>query len=132
MEISGKIIAVLASRSGVSRNGSEWKVQEYVLETQEQYPRKMAFEVFGSEKINSFGIKEGELLTVSFDIDAREWNGRWFNSVRAWKVERGVATAQPTAPAQQPQQAAAPNFPPVGTPLGGSVKGDNQVDDLPF
>ena len=58
MEITGKIIAVLPERGGVSqRTGSEWKVQEYVLETQEQYPRKMCFDVFGADKIAQFAIK---------------------------------------------------------------------------
>ena len=94
MEITGKIIAVLPERGGVSqRTGSEWKVQEYVLETQEQYPRKMCFDVFGADKIAQFAIKIGDQLTVSFDIDAREYQGRWYNSIRAWKVERAATAA---------------------------------------
>ena len=98
MEITGKIIAVLPERGGVSqRTGSEWKVQEYVLETQEQYPRKMCFDVFGADKIAQFAIKIGDQLTVSFDIDAREYQGRWYNSIRAWKVER-VGAGAPMAP----------------------------------
>ena len=85
MEITGKIIAVLPERGGVSqRTGSEWKVQEYVLETQEQYPRKMCFDVFGADKIAQFAIKIGDQLTVSFDIDAREYNGRWYK----WSVRQ--------------------------------------------
>ena len=76
MEITGKIIAVLPARSGTSaRTGAEWKVQECVLETQEQYPRKMCFDVFGSDKIDQFAIQLGETLTVSFDVDAREYQG---------------------------------------------------------
>ena len=89
MEITGKIIAVLPERGGVSqRTGSEWKVQEYVLETQEQYPRKMCFDVFGADKIAQFAIKIGDQLTVSFDIDAREYQGRWYNSIRAWQLRQ--------------------------------------------
>ena len=72
MEITGKIIAVLEPRGGVSKTGNPWKVQEYVLETNEQYPRKMCFDVFGEDKIQQFNIQAGEELTVSFDIDARE------------------------------------------------------------
>lgn len=126
MEITGKIIAVLTPRGGVSqRTGSEWKAQEYVLETQEQYPRKMCFDVFGAEKINQFNIQIGETLTVSFDIDAREYNGRWFNSIRAWKVER--ATAQPAA---QPVDAP---FPPTAAPAAPvDFSGGESADDLPF
>lgn len=129
MEITGKIIAVLPARSGVSaRTGSEWKVQEYVLETQEQYPRKMCFDVFGADKIDQFAIQIGEQLTVSFDIDAREYQGRWYNSIRAWKVER-VAAQDPSAPAGMPQ------FPPIGetgaVPIADFSSGDAK-DDLPF
>lgn len=89
MEFTGKIIAVLPARGGVSKTtGNEWKSQEYVIENHDQYPRKMCFDVFGAEKIAQFNIQLGEELTVSFDIDARQWQDRWFNSIRAWKVER--------------------------------------------
>ncbi len=126
MEITGKIIAVLQERGGVSqRTGSEWKVQEYVLETQEQYPRKMCFDVFGADKIAQFAIKAGDNLTVSFDIDAREYNGRWFNSIRAWKVER-VADQPMEAPA-----GGAP-FPPVSATPVDFTSGEESKDDLPF
>ena len=89
MEFTGKIIAILPPRGGVSKtSGNEWKSQEYVIENHDQYPRKMCFDVFGADKIEQFNIQMGEELTVSFDVDARQWNDRWFNSIRAWKVER--------------------------------------------
>ena len=80
MEITGKIIAVLPERGGVSKTGNEWKTQEYVIETHEQYPRKMCFNVFGADKIAQFNIQAGEEMTVSFDINAREYNGRWYSA----------------------------------------------------
>lgn len=92
MEIQGKVIAVLPERSGVSARG-EWKSQTYVIETQEQYPKKMAFDVFGADRIANFGIQFGEVINVSFDIDAREYNGRWFNSINAWNVIRQTQQA---------------------------------------
>ena len=126
MEITGKIIAVLPERGGVSqRTGSEWKVQEYVLETQEQYPRKMCFDVFGADKIAQFAIKIGEQLTVSFDIDAREYNGRWFNSIRAWKVER-VAAQPVAAPVNDVP------FPPASDAAPVDFSEGDSKDDLPF
>lgn len=124
MEFTGKIIAVLAPRGGVSKNGNEWKVQEYVIEDHGQYPRKMCFDVFGSEKIEQFNIQMGEELTISFDVDAREYQGRWYNSIRAWKVDRVAAQAAPGAPAAVAQPVApapAPDF------AAGST-----ADDLPF
>ena len=87
MEITGKIIAVLPERSGVSaRTGAEWRCASYVLETLEQYPRKMNFDVFGVDRIQQFNIQVGETMVVSFDIDAHEYQGRWFNSIRASSV----------------------------------------------
>lgn len=147
MDISGKIIAVLPERGGVSqRTGSEWKVATYVIETMEQYPRKCAFEVFGSDRIQQFNIQVGQLLTVSFDIDAHDYQGRWFNTIRAWRVApydpnapvapvapvAGFdAAAQPAAPfpptAAQPVSSEAPSSP-APTP---AFPGDS-TDDLPF
>ena len=92
MEIQGKVIAVLPERSGVSARG-EWKSQTYVIETQEQYPKKMAFDVFGADRIASFGIHSGEVINVSFDIDAHEYQGRYFNQIRAWNVIRQTQQA---------------------------------------
>ena len=122
MELSGKVIAVLEPRGGVSKTGNAWKVQEYVIETHDQYPRKMCFDVFGEDKINQFNIQVGEELTVHFDIDAREWQGRWFNSIRAWKVDRAVQG--PDAPFAS---ADAVPFPPAPEFNPGDEK-----DDLPF
>ena len=87
MEIQGKIIAVLPTRSGTSARGTQWSSQTAVIETQEQYPKKLAFDVI-NDKIEQLNIQLGEILTVQFDINAREYNGRWFNSVNAWNVIR--------------------------------------------
>lgn len=140
MELTGKIIIVQPERSGVSqRTGTEWKVQEYVLETiNEQFPRKMVFEVFGADRIANFNIKAGDVMTVSFDIDAREYNGRWYNQIRAWKVDRNV-TAQPVAapapagvaPAPAPAVAPAAPAPAYAEPVP-QAPGEGSVDDLPF
>ena len=71
MELAGKVIAVLEPRGGVSKTGNEWKVQEYVIETHDQYPKKMCFDVFGADKIAQFNIQAGGELNVSFDVVAR-------------------------------------------------------------
>lgn len=124
MEFTGKIIAVLAPRSGVAKTtGNEWKVQEFVIENHDQFPKKMCFEVFGSEKIEQFAIQMGEELVVSFDIDARQWQDRWFNSIRVWKVERVGAAAGAAAPGTVP--------PPPATSTPEFIPGGVN-DDLPF
>ncbi len=124
MEITGKIIAALEARGGVSqRTGNSWKSQEFVIETHDQYPKKCMFRVFGEDRLRDWNIQVGEELTVSFDIDAREYNGRWYNDISAWKVTRGGAEAAPAvAPAVAPAAVPSPAAP---------VAGDTN-DDLPF
>ena len=115
MEIIGKAIAALPVKSGVSqRTGEQWQSREYVIETQEQYPKKICFEVFGIDKLKEFNIRNNDLIKVHFDINAREYNGKWYNSIRAWKVEHvnpdgsavGSTAAAPVAQAQAPAPAA--------------------------
>ena len=115
MELQGKVIAVLPERSGVSARG-EWKAQSFVIEAHEQYPKKLCFDVFGADRLAQFNIQSGEELLVSFDLDAHEYNGRWFNSVRAWNVQRVDPNA--VAGAMGGMQPGAP-FPPMGAaPMG--------------
>ena len=104
MELTGKVIAVLPANSGVSqRTGNAWMSQEYVIEVPGQYSRKCMFRIFGEDRIKQFNIQMNEEITVSFDIDAHEYNGRWFNEIRAYNVQRGVAPAPVAgAPAAQP------------------------------
>lgn len=139
MDLTGKIIAVLPASSGVSqRTGNSWMSQDYVIEVPGQYPRKCVFRVFGEDRIKQFNIQQGEDVTVSFDIDAHEFNGRWFNDIRAYSVVRGAApvAAAPMGgapmggaapfPPQQSAPEAAP-FPPAQEPAG-----EGSTDDLPF
>ena len=86
-DITGKIIAVLPTKSGTSARGTQWSSQTAVIETHEQYPKRVAFDVLG-DKITEFNLQVGEEVTVSFDINAREYNGKWWNSVNAWQVVR--------------------------------------------
>ena len=132
MDLQGKIIAVLPERSGVSARG-EWKAGSFVLETHDQYPKKMVFDVFGADRLAQFAIKAGEELIVSFDIDAHEYQGRWYNSIRAWNVQRvDAAAAQAAAPVAAAPVAPAPA--PVdgaNAPFPSQSEGES-TDDLPF
>jgi len=135
MDLTGKVIAIMEPRSGVStRTGNSWMTQEYVIEVPGQYPRKMLFNIFGEDRIKQFNIQQGEEITVQFDIDAREYNGRWFNDIRAFNIVRGqIAQSVPQATPFAPQQSAAPqsgataSFPPAQEPAG-----EGAADDLPF
>lgn len=120
MEISGTIIEALPVQSGMGRNGTEWNKQEYVIQTNDQYPKKCCFGVWNGN-IDLFGIHIGNDLDVSFNIDCREWNGKWFNDVRAYKVvQRNVAQS---APVQEPAQQSAP---------AELFNPNDSKDDLPF
>lgn len=120
--VKGIVKQILPLQKGTSQSGKEWVKQEYLLEhDQGQYPRSICFGVFGLDKINSFNIQYGEVLTVHLNIEAREHNGRWFNSIDAWKVDREQAT--------QPQPAQAPTAPQPAQPQPAPQP---KQDDLPF
>ena len=126
MELQGKVIAVLPARSGVSARG-EWKSQSFVIETHDSFPRKMVFDVFGEERLSRFNIQLGQEVNVSFDIDAHEYNGRWFNNIRAFDVrlvDPNTVSAAQAAPAA-PQQ-------PTNAPFPPQPEQSNSDDDLPF
>ena len=130
MEISGKIIQVLPEQGGVSKtSGKEWKLQAYVLETQEQYPRKVHFEVFGEDRIKANPCQLDDVVTVSFDIESREFNGRWYTSIRAWKIQQGVvdAAAPQVVPVAQPVAA-----PQANVETFDAAAGIDETTDLPF
>lgn len=118
-EITGKIIAVLPTRSGTSARGTQWSSQTAVIETQEQYPKKVSFDVL-NDRISAFNLKVGETVTVSFDIDAHEYQGKWFNSIQAWNVARvgqqspvqGGYNTNPFPPTQYPGAPACQSYRP--------------------
>jgi hypothetical protein len=126
MEISGKIIAILPLQTGEGRNG-QWRSQDYILETQEQYPKKVCFNLFGA-KIDQFPLAVNEEVKISFDIESREWNGRWFTSIRAWKVDK-LSTEMPVNDEMPPYFNDAP--PPLEVPplVSETPEAGN---DLPF
>ena len=123
MEVTGKIIHALPEVSGVAKStGNPWKKREYVLETQETYPKKIFFDFFG-ERADQYPLNVGDEVTLSFDIESREYMGRWYVQIRGWKADK-VGAAVPPPPTADPF-ADMPPAPPMG-----SLDGPN--DDLPF
>ena len=108
--ISGTVVAVLPEQSGVSqRTGNAWRRAQYKLEHEHgQYPKSVVFDVMGDDKINSFAIRQGEEITCHLNIDCHEFNGRHYNSIECWKVERAGQQQQQTQQVQQPAPQAAP------------------------
>lgn len=100
LEITGRFVSRLEPQRGQSAKG-EWVRQNFIIETQEQYPRQICLSAFGDSKIATFdGINPGDVIKVSVDIQSREYNGRWYTDVSPWRVERvdGAAASAPAAP----------------------------------
>ena len=141
MEITGILVKQVAVREGVSqRNGQPWKIAEYLLEIPGQYPRHICFRVSDGQvgRIARFDSLVGKTVTVSFDIDAREYEGRWFNEINAWGILEYINQTQRAAnmvAAQNagaaPQTGAAP-FPPNVDANGNPTNQGGEGDDLPF
>lgn len=130
LKIKGRIITALPEVSGVAKNGNPWRKREYVLETEGQYPKKVAFSVMG-DKIENLNLAVGQSVEVNVDIESREYNGRWYTSVSAY-ASTPIQAAQPQAPVQ-PQAQAQPqyNAPAPPPPYAGAPAGAKD-DDLPF
>ena len=131
MEITGKVVAVLELQSGTSKKGSEWKKRDFVIETlDEKFPKKVCFTLFGDRADACPSI--ASVVNVPFDIDAHEYNGRWFNNIRAFDVRpvaADPAVAAAMAPGVQPMPAGEA-FPPA--PESGAAAEGESTDDLPF
>lgn len=120
LSVKGRIQEILKPESGVSRAGKEWKKQEFVIETDEQYPKKVCFTLFG-EKISLIeGLSDGQEVEVAFNLESREFNGKWFHNINAWKIEKPAAIDIPEAPPEFRME----DIPPEPS--------DDEANDLPF
>ena len=122
LKIAGRVVEVLDEQSGESRNGP-WRKRDFILETEGDYPRKVCITQWGDD-IEKFGVGEGDQLTAHIDIQSREYNGRWYTDVKAWKIEKagGGVSDIPSTDAQ-------------GMRRPGPAGGDDAAeadDDLPF
>ena len=91
LQLKGKIQQILKPQSGVSRAGNEWKKQEFVVETDEQFPKKICFTLFNDKSSLLNGFSEGDEVDVFFNLESREFNGRWYHNINAWKLEKTTA-----------------------------------------
>lgn len=98
MEVEGKVIQILPLQQGVGKNGNAWSLLQFIIETFDQYPRKVSIELFGEDRIKSNPVAIDDGVKVSYDLESREFNGRWYTSVRAWRVDKLVQEAAPAQP----------------------------------
>ena len=128
MELQARLVQVLPVQSGVSsKTGNPWKRQSFIVETDGQYPRKICIGLFGEDKVDVSTFAPGTLLNVSFDIESREFNGRWYTDIRAWRVE--VAQSPVNAPVAPVSAAPAAG---AADPQPFSAGREPSTDDLPF
>jgi len=89
MEVKGKVLQLLPLQTGMGKKGPG-KKQEFILETQSQYPKKVCLSIWG-DKVDQFNVAEGDMVNVSVDLESREYNGRWYTEARAWKIDKETA-----------------------------------------
>lgn len=119
LDLIGKIIQIMPETGGQSKAGKAWVKQEFVLETQETYPKKVCLSVMGEKVQELKKFKTGDEVKVYINIESREYNGKWYTDARAWKIESSSRGA--TASGEEFYPDAEPDFVP-----------DNSSDDLPF
>lgn len=115
MQLTAKLVQILPLQTGTGKNG-EWKKQDIIVETEATYPKKVCISVWG-DKMDISSLQPGNLLKIDFDVESREFNGRWYTDVKAWKIE--VAGAAVSAGSEKKTG----NIGPENT---------NNDDDLPF
>ena len=120
LEISGRLNQYLPEVSGTGKNGTTWTKRDFIIETVDNFPKKICISAWGDKtaELNNIGI--GEMIKVSFDVQSREYNGKWYTDLRAWKIERVGAAGQSQVQTQEPGS------------FDASSEGENPADDLPF
>lgn len=132
LDLTGTLIKVLPEVTGAGKNGN-WVKQEFVLETEDQFPKKVCMSLWGDKvaEIKKYAI--GDKLTASLNLESREYNERWYTEARAWRLELAGA-AQQSAPNYTQNQPvnAAPKEQVATSPLPASMQSFSEDDDLPF
>jgi hypothetical protein len=108
MEIIGKLIQKMPMQSGISKTGNSWQKQEFVIETLEQYPRKICANLWGDRTAVLETLNIDDKIVMSFDLESREFNGKWYTDVKAYKIDPVGANPQISAQHQPSAPAAAP------------------------
>ena len=121
LTLKGKLIKILEPESGVSRAGNVWKKQDFVIETADQFPKVVCFTLFNDKVSMLSGLTVGEELEVSFDVESREFNSRYYHNLNAWKISKA---SQGATFGNTPPSYTVDDIPPE--PL------DDQPGDLPF
>ncbi|MBP3548973.1 MAG: DUF3127 domain-containing protein [Rikenellaceae bacterium] len=123
MEFVGVVYRIMPQQSGTSARG-QWQKQEVIFEQPDEFSRKVCVTFFGDRVQDAATLQVGEKVNLSCNIESREYNGRWYTDVRAWRIQK----VQP----EQPAAAPIPDLPPFETAEPAMPAGGDQFDDLPF
>lgn len=126
LEINGRLIQKLELQSGMSKSGSNWQKQEFIIETDEQYPKKICANLWGDKIDMLSSINIGDNVVLSFNLESREYNGKWYTDVKAWKLEKQSVNQSTTqsSPDTIPMPSDSDDFL--------SISAEDDVNDLPF
>ncbi|MFV0345211.1 MAG: DUF3127 domain-containing protein [Bacteroidales bacterium] len=123
LSVKGKITQLLTEQSGTSKAGKEWKKQEFVIESDEQFPKSICFTLFGDKTALVAEVAIGDIVEVFFNLESREFNGKWYHNINAWRIEKMGANTNTTGDNTAPFPSYSENdIPPEAA----------QGDDLPF
>lgn len=121
MDIKGRLVQILPLQSGTSKAGNGWSKQEFIIESDEQFPKKVCFTLFGDKVSLLEGLAVGAQVEVAFNLESREFNGKWYSNINAWKL----------IPVQT-KAAGSPEFAPDDVPLPPEPYEGEPYNDLPF
>jgi hypothetical protein len=136
LELVGKLHKLLPEVSGQGRNGV-WKKQEFVIETNDQqFPKMVCLSIWGDKTDDLKQFALGDTLKVTFNVESREYNERWYTEARAWRIELDNGSGGTPAPASAPARSSAPQAQPAtrtgSSPMPFSSNFDDETNDLPF
>ena len=129
LELTGKIIQIMPETSGVSKAGKEWKKQEFIIETIETYPKKVALSMMGDKTNDLKRFPVGSMITASLNIESREYQGKWYTDVRAWRIVASDGSPQTSNEPSMQQSQTSRTAEPVGDPMSSEQEA---TDDLPY
>ena len=118
MQLTATLTQLLSLQTGESKNGS-WKKQDIIVSTDGQYPKKICVSIWG-DKINESQLQIGNVLTIFYELESREYNNKWYTDVKAWKIETASVASTPVAKTNIP------------TPQNFQISEDEEDDGLPF
>ena len=121
MEITGKIINLLPVQTGTGKAGNEWKKQDIIIQTEESYPKTICITLWGNTIDEK--LKQEDSIKASVDIESREFNGKWYTTIKAWKIDLLSSITETQNPVDESAEKEKENYP---------FEVQEEMQELPF